>query len=96
MAGSDAGGRGRGWLGRVADGTDVGSKLVPVGFGEVGLNLFVPRLLQVVGGGVLQVGLNLQGDKPSGISHTPSAPGQGGHPQHCTLRTSPGTGGGDW
>lgn len=42
VAGSDAGGRGGGWLGRVVDGADVGSKLVPVGFGEISLNLLVP------------------------------------------------------
>ena len=42
MAGSDTGGRGGGRLGRVADGADVGSKLVPVGFGEISLNLLVP------------------------------------------------------
>lgn len=42
MAGSDTGGRGGWWLGRVADRADMGSKLVPVGFGEISLNLLVP------------------------------------------------------
>lgn len=38
---------------------DVGSKLVPVGLGQVLPNLLMLGLLQVVGGGVLQVGLHL-------------------------------------
>lgn len=40
-------------------GADVGGKLVPVGLGQVLPHLLVPGLLQVVGGGVLQVGLHL-------------------------------------
>ena len=43
---------------------DVGGKLVPVGLGQVLSHLLVPGLLQVVGGGVLQVGLHLgRGEK---------------------------------
>lgn len=94
VAGPDTGGHSWGWLWRVAGRADVGSKLVPIGLGEIRLNLLIPRLLQVVGGGVLQVGLHLHGDNPSASPHTRGSP----HPpsQHHTLRTSPGTGGGDW
>lgn len=38
---------------------DVGRKLVPVGLRQVLPHLLVLGLLQVVGGGVLQVGLHL-------------------------------------
>lgn len=79
----------------MAGGADVGSELVPVGLREISLDLLVPRLLQVVAGGVLQVGLDLAGTKPirdpRGWCQTRV---KGGH--HGTLRTSPGTGGGDW
>lgn len=94
MARPDTRGRGRGWLGRVAGGADVGSELVPVGLRQIGLDFLVPRLLQVVRGGVLQVGLHLRGQNPSGTPRVSHTPGQRG--QHGTLRTSPGTGGGDW
>lgn len=97
MAGPDAWGRGRGWLGRVAGGADVGSEFVPVGFRQIRLHLLVPRFLQVVGGGVLQVGLDLWGQIPSGTAWVGTRRGTGGHRgHHGTLSTSPGTGGGDW
>lgn len=52
----------RGALGRA----DVGSKLIPVGLRQVLPHLLVPGLLQVVGGGVLQVGLHLGGGEGKG------------------------------
>lgn len=45
---------------------DVGSKLVPIGLGQVLPHLLVPGLLQVVGSRVLQVGLHLGGGESKG------------------------------
>lgn len=81
-------------------GADVGGKLVPVGLRQVLPHLLVPGLLQVVGGGVLQVGLHLRrGVQKAGVPGGPEAGCEGTGPTRRTgptFRTSPGTGGGDW
>lgn len=45
---------------------DVGGKLVPVGLGQVLPHLLMLRLLQMVGCGILQVGLHLGRGKGKG------------------------------
>lgn len=82
----------RGALGRA----DVGSKLVPIGLGQVLPHLLVPGLLQVVGSRVLQVGLHLGGGESKGSRASEASGGSEQAWAGLTFSTSPGTGGGDW
>lgn len=96
MSGAHPRGCGRRGLWRALGRADAGGELVPIGLGQVLAHLLMLRLLQVVGGGVLQVGLHL-GEVTAAVGAGrvgTRAPGTRAVPP--TLSTSPGTGGGGW